>query len=271
MSVENKLISENLEEISQAKVMARLAGRSYLDPDDPERQKKRPPGFGKKNPVFVSVENAQAWVYFGAGKIVVACRGTEPSQFADVLADLKTIPVRHERNGMVHSGFWEEANKVYPGILKAVKAGRKNKEKVYVCGHSLGGAMAVLVAEMLCHDKIPVEELKTFGQPRVGTRAFRRHLEGCKIGSYHRYVNNNDIVPRVPPMLFGFVHGGKLMYINRFGNIRPATYWQRVKDRLRGFVDACKRFSFFDIVSDHAMPHYIEYVDNLDEESPQGK
>ena len=30
MSVENKLISENLEEISQAKVMARLAGRSYL-------------------------------------------------------------------------------------------------------------------------------------------------------------------------------------------------------------------------------------------------
>ena len=39
MSNENKLISENLEEISQAKVMARLAGRSYLDPDDPERQK----------------------------------------------------------------------------------------------------------------------------------------------------------------------------------------------------------------------------------------
>ena len=52
--------------------------------------------------MFVSVENAQAWVYFGTGKIVVACRGTEPSQFADVLADLKTIPVRHERNGMVH-------------------------------------------------------------------------------------------------------------------------------------------------------------------------
>ena len=146
MSQENTLISDNLEEISQAKIMARLAGRSYLDPDDPERKKKRPAGFGKKNPVFVSVENAQAWVYFGTGKIVVACRGTEPTQFADILADLKTIPVRHERNGMVHSGFWEEANKVYPDILKAVKAGRKNKEKVYVCGHSLGGAMAVLLS-----------------------------------------------------------------------------------------------------------------------------
>ena len=30
MTKENKLISDNLEEISQAKVMARLAGRSYL-------------------------------------------------------------------------------------------------------------------------------------------------------------------------------------------------------------------------------------------------
>jgi triacylglycerol lipase len=271
MNNENKLISDNLEEISQAKVMARLAGRSYLDPDDPERQKKRPPGFGKKNPVFVSVENAQAWVYYGTGKIVVACRGTEPTQFADVLADLKTIPVRHDRNGMVHSGFWEEANKVYPGILEAVKAGRKNNEKVYVCGHSLGGAMAVLVAEMLCHDKIPVEELRTFGQPRVGTRKFRRHLEGCKIGSYHRYVNNNDIVPRVPPALFGFVHGGKLMYINSYGNIRNLTMWQRIKDGWRGFWAACKQFKFFDFVADHGMPHYIQHVDNLDEESPQGK
>ena len=144
MSTENKLISDNLDEISQAKIMARLAGRSYLDPDDPERKKKRPAGFNRKDPVFVSVENAQAWVYFGTGKIVVACRGTEPTQFADVLADLKTIPVRHERNGYVHSGFKEESDKVYPGILKAVKAGRKKEEKVYVCGHSLGGAMAVL-------------------------------------------------------------------------------------------------------------------------------
>ena len=84
MSNENRLISENLEEISQAKIMARLAGRSYLDPDDPERKKKRPAGFGKKNPVFVSVENAQAWVYFGTGKIVVACRGTEPTEFDTV-------------------------------------------------------------------------------------------------------------------------------------------------------------------------------------------
>jgi triacylglycerol lipase len=266
---ENLLIDENIEEISQAKILARLAKRSYLNPDDPERKKKRPPGFNKKDPVFVEEGNAQAWVYFGKDQIVVACRGTEPKQFADVTADLKTVPVRHERNGHVHRGFWEEANKVYPGILKAVKAGRKNKEHVCVCGHSLGGAMAVLIAEMLCHDGIDVFELKTFGQPRVGTRGFRAHLEGCKIGSYHRYVNNNDIVPHVPPSLLGFVHGGKLMYINSYGNIRQCTWWQRFKDGCRGHWSAIKQFQFFDFVADHDMFKYVDFVDNLDEETPQ--
>jgi len=262
MSVENKLISENLEEISQAKVMARLAGRSYLDPDDPERQKKRPPGFGKKNPVFVSVENAQAWVYFGAGKIVVACRGTEPSQFADVLADLKTIPVRHERNGMVHSGFWEEANKVYPGILKAVKAGRKNKEKVYVCGHSLGGAMAVLVAAELQ----PNGGLHTFGQPRVGNAEFLKCLSDL---SYYRYRNNNDIVTAVPPSWLFFKHGGVLRYINTYGNIRKASWAQRFKDKCRGHWQALKSFNLIDGFADHSMGNYHDFLYNMDDKGDQ--
>ena len=44
---------------------------------------------------------------------------------------------------------------VYPKILETIKANRKNKENVYVVGHSLGGAMAVLVAEALTNDGIP--------------------------------------------------------------------------------------------------------------------
>ena len=119
---------------------------------------------------------------------------------------------------------------VFPKFLKTVQANRKKDENVFVVGHSLGGAMAVLVAEALTHEGIPVKELRTYGQPRVGNRQFRQHLEGCDIGAYIRYVNNNDIVPKVPPSWLLFVHGGKLMYINHFGNIRILTYWQRVKD-----------------------------------------
>ena len=64
-------------------------------------------------------------------------------------------------------------------------------------------------------------------------------------------------------MAFGFVHGGKLMYINRFGNIRHATYWQRIKDRFRGFIEFVNVRVTFDIVSAYLACHYIEYVDNF--------
>ena len=164
---------------------------------------------------------------------------------------------------MVHSGFYEYANLVYDEILEQVKKMRKKEENVFVVGHSLGGAMAVLVAEQLAHDGIPVRELRTFGQPRVGTRRFREHLEGCDIGRYVRYVNNNDIVPHVPPWLFGFVHGGQLHYINHYGEIRNLTTWQKIKDGWRGFWAACKNFQFFDFVADHGMPHYISKAGNI--------
>ena len=65
-----------------------------------------------------------------------------------------------------HQGFLEYTNMVYPKILETIKANRKNKENVYVVGHSLGGAMAVLVAEALTNDGIPVKELRTYGQPK---------------------------------------------------------------------------------------------------------
>ena len=66
--------------------------------------------------------------------------------------------------------------------------------KTFLSGHSLGGAMAVLVAEALTHEGIPVKELRTMGNPRVGNRQFVNASEGCDIRAYIRYVNNNDIV-----------------------------------------------------------------------------
>lgn len=257
----------NCSEAERAAVLAKLAGRAYLsakelaDAQNTIKMK-------RKEAQLVKVGDSEAWVFFTKDDgIIVACRGTEPTKFADIAADLKTVPIRHERAGRVHQGFKEYTDLVYPGILEVVQKARTAKEKkagnypnVYVVGHSLGGAMAVLVAEQLTSDGIPVKELRTYGQPRVGNRQFRQHLEGCDIGAYIRYVNNNDIVPRVPPALFTFVHGGKLNYINHKGNIRPLTLWQRIKDGFRGMWSAIKKLQFFDFVRDHGMPNYIKYT-----------
>ena len=188
----------NCSESERASILANLAGRAYLSEEEMKATDKTLK-MQKNKAKFIKDGDAEAWVFITKDDaIIVSCRGTEPAQFSDILADLKAIPVRHPRAGRVHKGFKEYTDLVFDEIIEHVKKMRKKEENVFVVGHSLGGAMAVLVAEGLSSAGIPVKELRTFGQPRVGNRQFRRHLEGCDIGRYIRYVNNNDIVPRVP-------------------------------------------------------------------------
>ena len=195
--------------------------------------------------------------------VLIACRGTEPTAINDVLADLKMFPVKHHIAGRVHRGFYAEYDKVIPGIKEALaKHNKKGDKTVWVTGHSLGGAMAVLVAAELQ----PSGGLHTFGQPRVGNKAFLKSLDGIK---YYRYRNNNDIVTAVPPSWLFFRHGGVLRYINTYGNIRPATWAQRFKDKCRGYWQALKSFNLIDGFADHNMGAYHEFISNMDDNGDQ--
>jgi triacylglycerol lipase len=214
-------------------------------------------------PTFIDVEGAQAYVMSDSKDVLIACRGTEPTQINDILADLKMFPVKHHIAGRVHRGFYAEYEKVIPGIKEALaKHNKKGDKTLLVTGHSLGGAMAVLVAAELKPDG----GLHTFGQPRVGTKGFLSALDGIK---YYRYRNNNDAVTAVPPSFLCFKHGGVLRYINTYGNIRPATWHQRFKDKCRGHWMALKSFNLIDGFADHSMGLYHEYLYNMDDSGEQ--
>ena len=214
-------------------------------------------------PTYIDVEGAQAYVMSDSKDVLIACRGTEPTAINDVLADLKMFPVKHHIAGRVHRGFYAEYDKVIPGIKEALKKhDKKGNKTVWVTGHSLGGAMAVLVAAELQ----PSGGLHTFGQPRVGNKAFLKSLDGIK---YYRYRNNNDIVTAVPPSWLFFRHGGVLRYINTYGNIRPATWAQRFKDKCRGYWQALKSFNLIDGFADHNMGAYHEFISNMDDNGDQ--
>lgn len=76
---------------------------------------------------------------------------------------------------------------------------------VYVCGHSLGGALALLFAlgfERLIPNRIV--GVHTFAQPRIGDSefaAFGHRVLGDRV---YRYVAGDDIVPHCPPRALGF-------------------------------------------------------------------
>lgn len=77
-------------------------------------------------------------------------------------------------------------------------------KKLYVTGHSLGGAMATICASRLSAQGMNVEGLYTYGSPRVGDGEFVANLKV----NHFRFVNNNDAVPKVPPQVFGYRHHG---------------------------------------------------------------
>jgi hypothetical protein len=83
-------------------------------------------------------------------------------------------------------------------------------------GHSLGGALATVMAAEW-HDFMPASLIATFGQPAVGSGAFRMFFLQNYAKKFFRFVNDDDIVPRVPP---GYGHVGRLLHFDSQGGLK---------------------------------------------------
>ena len=223
--------------------MAHLSQGAYLDGVELKLILKT---IGFKNHKFIEEDGAQCHIFWDEADYIIAFRGTEPDELSDVLADLNALPVRGVSGGWVHKGFQGELDKVWNTIARHRE--EHKSLKLYITGHSLGGAMATLAASRFnLIDN--VECLYTFGSPRVGTRTFKK---SCKF-DHLRYKNNNDIVTAVPLWLMGYKHHGELQYINFYGNIRKLTTWQKIKDKYRGY-----RSGILDGAMDHGVENYVE-------------
>ena len=108
---------------------------------------------------------------------------------------------------------------------------------------------------MLSYIKTEPEGVFTYGSPRVGCKKYVSHV---KLPHY-RWVNNNDIVTRVPPVFLGYRHSGSEMYIDRLGRLKEIEGWRRVSDRLQGFLSGLRRLKV-DQLSDHSVPNYIDAI-----------
>ncbi|WP_437669261.1 lipase family protein [Sorangium sp. So ce131] len=89
-------------------------------------------------------------------------------------------------------------------------------EALYITGHSLGGALAVVAAALLHVDptldglRQKLRGVYTYGQPMVGFSDFTARFEEEFGKKLFRHVYGKDIVPCLPPRTTGhFVHFGR--------------------------------------------------------------
>jgi len=246
-------------------LFAKLSGIAYND--NTKEVLKQAKELGFKEIEFYNRDGAQAYRFSSKEDIVIACRGTQPTEFGDIVADLKAAPVKSESVSRVHQGFKCEVDDLWPMVEEDLVAKAKD-QNLWFCGHSLGAAMATIMASRCWADEAlgdPVE-LYTYGSPRVGWPGFVNSLAV----KHHRWKNNNDIVTTVPPWIIGYKHDGEEHYLNSWGNVRKPTKWQKFKDQWRGKWRGLKTGSV-DSFSDHSIALYEEYLKNYAEgkENPQ--
>ncbi|MGO2354606.1 MAG: lipase family protein [Marinomonas foliarum] len=93
----------------------------------------------------------------------------------------------------LHQGFGSGAKAVYEDI----KPFLTKDQPIHLTGHSLGGAIAVILGMYLQNDGYPVEQIITFGQPKVTNVTGANKFHTLPLT---RVVTPDDIVPLVPPI-----------------------------------------------------------------------
>lgn len=184
-------------------------------------------------------------------RLVVAFRGTEQSRWKDLRTDLMLVPagLNPERLGgdfkqevQVHSGFLSAYDSVRNRIMALIKyaigymdeedAETISKWHIYVTGHSLGGALATLLAlelssSQMAKNGVIFVTMYNFGSPRVGNRRFAE-VYNAKVKDSWRVVNHRDIIPTVP-RLMGYCHVEAPVYL-KFGDLQDALVNKEILD-----------------------------------------
>lgn len=193
----------------------------------------------------------QGAAYITADEVWIVFAGT--NERSDWLSNFRIIKKECFGWFPAHKGFSECAEAVIGQCRKLMTkwAGKR----VYVAGHSLGGAVAGLVAVGLqASAKLYGQgnvRLITFGQPRFSTSS---NIKAVLQGEYIRVVNGSDVVARVPKL--GYTHGGTELYLKNGKGycIDP--------DAFEKFIDRATAWQH-DRVTDHGMAGYVRALQRI--------
>ena len=202
----------------------------------------------------IDVAETQAFVCKRVAKdepsyIVLAFRGTEKN-ISDWLTDARAFPTIGDGGTRVHSGFLEafdkninEDGKTVKELVKEILNRQEAKDTygnslpLFITGHSLGGALALLATKLVAPNVNGA--CYTFGAPRVANYEYFRRIKT----PVYRVVNSSDIVPRVPPGAGMQVFVGVVKTVSWLTSFMPVV--SSLFDKLESKLDKLKGYRHF--------------------------
>jgi hypothetical protein len=237
---------------------------------------------------FLQPGGTQAFIAAWNDFILIAFRGTQPAELADLVDDACCNPTTDANlgAGTFHGGFaaslkerLADLDATLDGLLKP------NPRPIYITGHSLGAALATLYAShrLLAPQYAnahPATWLFTYGSPRVGDWTFARYLETALMfdraaweagptnnaalaaSRVFRFVDHNDVVTRVPPRDKQFDHVGPTLYLRADGTLDLSmSEWSRFLNSLGDALTQLKLLALSSL-GDHSMEKYLRILEN---------
>lgn len=181
--------------------------RLEIMPYDPRRYQAEA-AKGWRNPedvhfLYHEETHTQGFITHNDKLVLISLRGTEMKvPFSDVFKDLDARQVRYEgyekqdtHEAQAHRGFHDAFLAARDFVDRYLKEFYQPDLHIIVCGHSLGGAIALLLGEWLRHNWSKNLQVYTYGAPRAGDHAFVRRAQELV---HHRLVNHQDPIPSVP-------------------------------------------------------------------------
>jgi pimeloyl-ACP methyl ester carboxylesterase len=222
-----------------AKELAQCSSDVYLSPVEAEEALKKR---GYKSVASLNSSTLVGYVASLGDTSVIMFRGTNPSEIQDWFINLSNRS-RMVDHGNVHAGFWTGYDSLHGQLAKVLEASKP--KKVWITGHSLGGALAVVCAYRLSSmENLEIAGVMTFGQPKVGNPAFCKHMEVTLSGRMVHFVNESDLVPRVPP---SFDHFGSLVWYKGGGIRRSQPPMLAMRSGPEGGGEALSEDEFVEI------------------------
>jgi triacylglycerol lipase len=150
---------------------------------------------------------------------IVAFAGTDVLSLGNWITDLDAGLTIDD----VHGGFETAVDTVWADVEGAIKEAKPAGRALFITGHSMGGALAIVTAERAHRQlKAEVTGIYTFGGMRPGGETFAKLYPLGEVT--YRLIHGDDLPSALPPLAMGFRHVGRMLYCPRGGSFKTSVF-----------------------------------------------